>query len=132
MPRNTASSVDQAVEWIKPWKSESRKILFILVSTNNGLLLVQFRGKVSEMLPLPLGSFAIQVSGEGGFAGMRLTGATVDPSLETIRPQDRQVIVSLRNSPEFSGGEAVELALPSGALLFMWSRRQLDAPSSIH
>jgi hypothetical protein len=133
MHRNTASSVDQAIEWLMRWKAESRTILFTYVSTTMEVAFVQFKGSVKELKPLESGSIAVQIAGAEGFAGVHLTGSKVDPSLATVPASARQVVVEFRNSPPFVIAEAIELVLASGSLLFLWRRdSQARKPSNVH
>ena len=133
MHRNTASSVEQAVEWIKRWKVESRIILFTYISTTAEKVFVQFECNVKELKSLDSGSIAMQLWGSEGYAAVELTGSKVDPSLATVPASARQVVVEFRNSPPFVIAEAIELVLASGSLLFLWRRdSQARKPSNVH
>lgn len=118
MPRKIASTAPQALDWIARWQADSRSIWVAYAVVTPPVVWLQFKGRVTELLPTEHGG-AVRFSGAEGSAALQLTGAEVDPLLSAVAKEGRSTIVEFRKT--FAGSvESIELVLPSGAVLFLW------------
>jgi hypothetical protein len=113
MSRTIPSTLDDALEVLRRWKTESRRIRVTYISTKREVVAFRFNGKVTEVE-----GPAVRVTGSSGYFAVRLDGAAVNPPLDVYPEYSRDMIKDLRASlPVLS---MLELALPAGSFIALW------------